>query len=265
MKKYENLPPDLDWYTYLTEDFKLHRKQYRIAKKAVFDCPKCGGTDVVRIGHVIDKIKKIGSYICSKCRKGASAARGRAASYAKYGRNPGSTPEAQAKIRQTTLKNHGVSSSLQLKSVHEKGIKAAAKKKEAARKNPYDLSGIDPTKGSYFSQYYKLRRKQDPAFAAQCAVRGALGRLMKGFKVSKSSVFHSLGYTAEELKAHLESQFTEGMSWANYGEWHVDHIMPLFTFDCTNLEEVKKANALKNLRPLWAKDNLRRPKNLRRL
>ena len=50
---------DLDWYTYLTEDFKLHRSQYRTAHKAVVDCPKCNETQVIRINHLKAKIKKL--------------------------------------------------------------------------------------------------------------------------------------------------------------------------------------------------------------
>ena len=47
------------------------------------------------------------------------------------------------------------------------------------------------------------------------------------------------------------------MSWENYGDWHVDHKIPLKVFNFTEAEHVdfKKAWALKNLQPLWAKDN----------
>ena len=63
-----------------------------------------------------------------------------------------------------------------------------------------------------------------------------------------------LGYTPIELKNHLEYLFKEGMTWENYGEWHVDHIKPMCKFDRSELPSV--VNALENLQPLWAKDNL---------
>jgi hypothetical protein len=52
------------------------------------------------------------------------------------------------------------------------------------------------------------------------------------------------------------------MSWDNYGiaGWHIDHIKPCCTFDLTDLEQQKQCFHYTNLRPLWAKDNLRRPK-----
>ena len=69
-----------------------------------------------------------------------------------------------------------------------------------------------------------------------------------------------LGCTTEELKAHLESQFTDGMSWDNYGMngWHIDHIIPCSSFDMLDPEEQRECFHYTNLQPLWAEDNLRK-------
>lgn len=66
-----------------------------------------------------------------------------------------------------------------------------------------------------------------------------------------------VGYNLTELKQHLEGLFTSGMTWENYGEWHIDHIKPVssFNFDTIN-NEFNKCWSLDNLQPLWAKDNL---------
>ena len=61
-----------------------------------------------------------------------------------------------------------------------------------------------------------------------------------------------LGYSSVELKNHLEKLFTKEMNWSNYGEWHVDHIKPLYTFDKKTPPSI--VNSLSNLRPLWAKN-----------
>jgi len=67
-----------------------------------------------------------------------------------------------------------------------------------------------------------------------------------------------VGYTVYDLKKYLESQFTDGMTWDNYGKWHIDHIKPVSWFNFTSYEdrEFKQCWSLDNLQPLWAKDNL---------
>jgi len=50
------------------------------------------------------------------------------------------------------------------------------------------------------------------------------------------------------------------MSWENIGDWHIDHIVPLSRFKVSGPDdpELRRAWALTNLRPLWAKDNMRK-------
>lgn len=72
-------------------------------------------------------------------------------------------------------------------------------------------------------------------------------------KLNKSKESHTidlLGYSAIQLKEYIQSQFTDGMSWDNHGEWHIDHIKPISTFSLDTPPSV--VNALNNLRPLWA-------------
>jgi hypothetical protein len=73
-----------------------------------------------------------------------------------------------------------------------------------------------------------------------------------------------VGYNVVELKEHLEKQFKDGMNWDNYGEWHIDHIKPLDSFDINdiNSDEFKTCWSLDNLQPLWAKDNIRKSNKL---
>lgn len=67
-----------------------------------------------------------------------------------------------------------------------------------------------------------------------------------------------VGCTALELRAHVARQFTEGMSWENYGEWQIDHKIPLSKFDLSDIEQQKECFHFSNLQPLWAKDNLKK-------
>lgn len=83
---------------------------------------------------------------------------------------------------------------------------------------------------------------------------------MKGFKSAKTKEL--LGYTFEEARAHIESQFTKGMSWENYGEWEIDHIKPVSSFDLTDPVQQKECFNYKNLQPLWWWDNIAKGKKL---
>ena len=99
--------------------------------------------------------------------------------------------------------------------------------------------------------YRKNRRKNDTLFRLSCNVRGMVHRAIKTKRTEEI-----IGCSFQELKLHLEQQFTEGMSWENYGDWHIDHIYPLSWFVITDPEEVAKANHYTNLQPLWAEENL---------
>ncbi len=69
-----------------------------------------------------------------------------------------------------------------------------------------------------------------------------------------------VNFTLNDLINHLESQFREGMAWENYGKggWHIDHKFPVswWKFRTPEDEDFKRCWALKNLQPLWEKENL---------
>jgi hypothetical protein len=99
------------------------------------------------------------------------------------------------------------------------------------------------------------RRKEDALFKLKCTLRSHSSRAFKRIGLSKpTKTEHLLGCLWEEAKTHIESLFYEGMSWDNYGKWHIDHIVPIAS--ATTLEEAIKLNHISNLQPLWAKDNL---------
>jgi len=77
-------------------------------------------------------------------------------------------------------------------------------------------------------------------------------------KVKTGKTLELTGCSKEELITHLQSKFTEGMTWDNYGEWHIDHILPCVSFNLEDPEEQKKCFHWTNLQPLWAIDNIRK-------
>jgi hypothetical protein len=107
--------------------------------------------------------------------------------------------------------------------------------------------------------WYLNRRRSDPSFRLGSNTRTAVYTCLKEADVSKyRSTFETLGYTLEELMSHLENQFVDGMTWDNYGEWHVDHIVPMNSFEFESVDDIEfiKCWSLDNLQPLWASDNL---------
>jgi hypothetical protein len=106
-------------------------------------------------------------------------------------------------------------------------------------------------------KWYKSIKKRKPYILAW---RSLLNNTLKRINRKKEDeTIKLLGYSAIELKEHLESLFLDEMSWDNYGEWHIDHIKMVSEFEEDT--PVNIVNSLDNLRPLWASDNCSRKLN----
>lgn len=103
-------------------------------------------------------------------------------------------------------------------------------------------------------EYRKKRLKNDPNFKLACYLRTRLYLAVRKNQ-RKGSAVQDLGCTILELKVHLENQFKEGMNWKNHGKWHIDHKIPLISFNLLDREELLKAVHYTNLQPLWAEEN----------
>lgn len=104
----------------------------------------------------------------------------------------------------------------------------------------------------------RVKRRNNPGYILHTNIGSLLRNFLRG-ATKKTKFFDIVGYTAEEFRNHIELQFTEGMSWENWGEWHIDHIKPLSLFydDSRAVTEIiKDAWSLSNMQPLWAFDNL---------
>ena len=109
------------------------------------------------------------------------------------------------------------------------------------------------------NEYYARRKKVDPQFHLSLNMRSATHKALRTGKMGRK--WESLvGYTALELRKHLEKQFKIGMSWDNYGEWHIDHIIPksVFHYDKAEHIDFKRCWSLSNLQPLWGQDNIKK-------
>jgi HNH endonuclease. len=101
------------------------------------------------------------------------------------------------------------------------------------------------------------KRKNSVSYRLHNTLSKNLSRSLKTGKGGRKT-FDLLGFNVDQLRSHLEKQFESGMSWENYGEWHIDHIIPVkaFNFERTEDFDFKQCWALKNLRPLWAVANI---------
>jgi len=113
------------------------------------------------------------------------------------------------------------------------------------------------------SVWKKERYSSDPNYKLSIILRTRFYKFIK--KESKSSsVIQNLGCTIDELKLYIEGQFQQGMTWGNWAlhGWHIDHKIPLSSFDLTKPEEQRKAFHYTNLQPLWAEENWRKSNKL---
>lgn len=103
------------------------------------------------------------------------------------------------------------------------------------------------------------RLASDPSFKIRKRIRERIRRAMNG-QMKHSSSIECLGISVDGLRLHLESLWTSGMSWDNWSMfgWHVDHILPLASFNLTDPEQFNKACHYTNLQPLWWIDNIKK-------
>ena len=101
----------------------------------------------------------------------------------------------------------------------------------------------------------KERYKVDINYKLSSLLRRRMCKMISRGQKAGSAV-RDLGCSLQHLKLHLELFWDNGMSWGNYGEWVIDHILPLASFDLSDREQLIEAVNYRNLQPLWAKDNL---------
>jgi len=106
----------------------------------------------------------------------------------------------------------------------------------------------------YRNQYDKARKSVDPAYRMICNFRIRLSKVMTRGTAGIKTI-DLIGCSPADLRKHIEVQFQVGMTWGNYGDWHVDHVRPLSSFDTSDADQIRAAFHFSNLSPLWATDN----------
>lgn len=117
--------------------------------------------------------------------------------------------------------------------------------------------------------FFSRKRKKDPCYKVHSNFSRRIRKYFKKQKLSKNGIilFYKLPYTIIELKKHIEKFWEPWMNWENYGRaddknksWHIDHIYPhsLLPYDSFEHPNFLKCWSLNNLRPLEAKENLKK-------
>lgn len=137
-------------------------------------------------------------------------------------------------------------------------------KRESLASRPRPPEGLNKT------EQWRWRYQNDPEFNLRQRMRTSARRagrrygwIWKYFGSQARSgsgrrLWAFLGYGPDDLRSHLERQFTKGMTWERFlaGEIHIDHIQPVVSFDLNDETEARACYCLSNLRPLWARENM---------
>lgn len=124
---------------------------------------------------------------------------------------------------------------------------------------------INPDRRRELKKSYRERNKGNMRMRLNQSISSGVRASLADPKTKAGRRWEILvGYTVNDLIDHLEKKFLPGMSWENYGQWHIDHIIPLsaFSFETPDHYDFKRAWSLENLQPLWAKDNIAKSNRL---
>lgn len=106
-------------------------------------------------------------------------------------------------------------------------------------------------------QWFKEKLKKDPVFHLMSNIRARTTAIFSKKRISKSRKLNDyIGCELEFLFNHIQKQFKPNMTWDNYGDWHIDHIIPLSSADSS--EKLYQLCHYTNLQPLWASENFKK-------
>lgn len=107
--------------------------------------------------------------------------------------------------------------------------------------------------------------QSDFTYKMKNIIRNRLRIALKS-NTKKSKTMDLLGCSLPEFKLYIESKFQAGMSWDNWSinGWHIDHIVPLDSFDLTDEKQLAAACHYSNAQPMWADDNRKKYNHISR-
>lgn len=106
--------------------------------------------------------------------------------------------------------------------------------------------------------YTKYRKAYDESFHICINTRERIRAAVKANRGVKQHTLSLIGVNMETYRNHIEELFTEGMTWDNYGKWHLDHIRPCASFDLTDIIQQHFCFNYRNTQPMWGRENIQK-------
>jgi transposase-like protein len=116
----------------------------------------------------------------------------------------------------------------------------------------------------YINDYSKARRRYDPEFKLLGNMRVRLYDALRG-KSKSQTTRQLIGVNFKIFVKWIEYQLEEGMIMEGYGSaWHLDHVLPISSFNLLDEEELHKAMNWVNIRPLTPLKNIQKSNKIDR-
>ena len=203
-------------------------------------------------GH--QSVRNVSDYGCKQCRELRKIER----------RNLGVDAE---RSRQYTRDYRAADPERDLKQQRAHDARRAADPAKRAHRNALNQARYCPEKSrasklrniAQRRNHERNRYATDLDYKLTKCLRARLNAIVsRGMGAKTGSTFDLLACSLDELRTHLEVQFTDEMTWENFGEWHIDHIRPCASFELKDPKQQRECFHFTNLQPLWAEDNLRK-------
>lgn len=104
----------------------------------------------------------------------------------------------------------------------------------------------------------KVRKTYDKSYHICVNTRERIRSAVKKDKGVKQHTLSLIGINIVLYRDYIESLFTEGMSWDNYGAWHIDHSRPCASFDLTDIIQQHFCFNYRNTQPMWGDENFQK-------
>lgn len=138
--------------------------------------------------------------------------------------------------------------------IREINARYRERNREKIRLAAAEYRRLNPEQVKLTRKLQDKKNRKNPIHRMRVALRSSCRRacIYSGNRKSKRTL-EIIGADVATTRAHIESLFKPGMSFDNYGEWEIDHIIPLAS--AKTIDEAYKLCHYKNLQPLWREEN----------